>query len=369
MRFLNNDRNRSNFIFHMISFVCLILLFFFRESKYIRSLLVASLIILVFVSILLFGHRKDRSNSLKLKSLLNIIIALLVYLIIIYFLGIRTDYVKNVYSFKNIENLIYIILTGVLLEVLRYQLVFKNLNDKREYLYILITYVFIDVCIANPYKYIGPIALILIISIEKNLLLNKSIEYGYKGNIIYILVLEVLPYILSYPSLSSFLYVVFITILNTVLYLLLLTPNRKKDMERADRFRKSSFLAIEVILIIFVVTTIMLVSGLFRYSLSSIASNSMYPSLQKGDGIIIKKLNEQEKGDLKAGDIIAFREDDYIITHRIIEINKGYYTTKGDNNNIKDVTKRKKDDIIGIVKFRIPYIGYPSVMVSEMINE
>ena len=62
------------------------------------------------------------------------------------------------------------------------------------------------------------------------------------------------------------------------------------------------------------------------------------------------------------------REGDYIINHRIVDIDKGYYTTKGDNNNIKDVTKHKKDDIIGIVKFRIPYVGYPSVMISELFS-
>ena len=72
--------------------------------------------------------------------------------------------------------------------------------------------------------------------------------------------------------------------------------------------------------------------------------------------------------DVKVGDIIDFRDGDFIVTHRIVEIKTGYYTTKGDNNNIKDVTKRKKDDIIGIVEFRIPYIGYPSVFVSEFIN-
>ena len=40
--------------------------------------------------------------------------------------------------------------------------------------------------------------------------------------------------------------------------------------------------------------------------------------------------------------------------------------TKGDNNDTKDVTKKRKDDIIGIVRFRIPLLGYPSVEISEI---
>ena len=56
--------------------------------------------------------------------------------------------------------------------------------------------------------------------------------------------------------------------------------------------------------------------------------------------------------------IIAFEESGKIITHRILSIENEdgieYIITKGDNNSTKDVTKKKKDDIIGIVKFRIP---------------
>ena len=368
MKIKKSNIDYSNLIFHMISFLCLIILFFLRHSPYIRPLLLATLIILFALVVFFFGYRKDRNHSIKIKALLTYIIGLLIYLIVIYSLGIKTSYVKNTYNFKDIENIIYIILTGILLELIRYHLINKNLNDKREGLIILIMYVFIDICIANSYKYIGSIVLICIISIEKNLLLNKSTVFGYKENLIYLFVLEVLPWILSYPDLSSYLYVVFITIMNTILYLIIIVPNRKKEMEVVDRFRKGSFIVVESLLLGFVIITILLVSGLFRYSLSSIASNSMYPSLQKGDAIIIKKLNEQEIGDLQLGDIIAFREGDYIITHRIVDIDKGYYTTKGDNNNIKDVTKHKKDDIIGIVKFRIPYVGYPSVMISELFS-
>ena len=365
----NKIRNRYNIIFHMISFLCLIILFLLRDNKYIASFLLAILIILVFLSFLFFGHRKDRNNSVKIKILLNFIIALLIYLILIYFLGIKTTFAKNSYSIKDIGNIFYILSSGILLELFRYNLIYKNLNDKRESKFILIFYIFIDVCIFNPFKYINNIILVLILSIEKNMLLNKSILHGYKSNIVYLFVLEVMPCILSYPMLSGYLYVALITVLNTALYVILLNPNRKNEMEVIDKFRKKSFLTIEITLILFVFVSICLVSGLFKYSLSSIASNSMYPSLKKGDAIIVKKLNDEEKKELKVGDIIAFREGKYIITHRIIEITKGDYTTKGDNNNIKDVTKRKKDDIIGIVEFRIPYIGYPSVAISEILNE
>ena len=43
-------------------------------------------------------------------------------------------------------------------------------------------------------------------------------------------------------------------------------------------------------------------------------------------------------------------------------------TTKGDNNNTKDTNKKTKNDIIGLVKLRIPLLGYPSVFVSELLK-
>ena len=71
--------------------------------------------------------------------------------------------------------------------------------------------------------------------------------------------------------------------------------------------------------------------------------------------------------------IVAFYQDEQIITHRILSIDEEdgieCITTKGDNNTTKDVTKKKKDDIIGIVKFKIPYLGYPSVEISDIKNK
>jgi len=100
--------------------------------------------------------------------------------------------------------------------------------------------------------------------------------------------------------------------------------------------------------------------------------NSMYPALKKGDGIIIKKLSDEEKENLQVGDIIAFYDGNIIVTHRITRIDRDgeiQYVTKGDNNDTKDITKQKKDDIIGIVKIRIPLIGYPSIELNDMMNK
>ena len=74
-------------------------------------------------------------------------------------------------------------------------------------------------------------------------------------------------------------------------------------------------------------------------------TGSMKPVLDSSaNGIRIKPQSEE---DIHIGDIITFRQDNYLIIHRVIDIgtdNEGiYFITKGDNNDIIDGKIRFKD--------------------------
>lgn len=80
-------------------------------------------------------------------------------------------------------------------------------------------------------------------------------------------------------------------------------------------------------------------------SVLRVESGSMENTLSIGDIIIIK-----ECADYKVGDIITYNvNNEYLVTHRIIEKENGNFVTKGDNNNTKDNTKVTKSDIEGKV--------------------
>ena len=81
--------------------------------------------------------------------------------------------------------------------------------------------------------------------------------------------------------------------------------------------------------------------NLFGYTFFEIVSGSMSPTIEKGDMILVKL-----DTDYKVGDIISFKEDDSVITHRIVEIKENSYVTKGDSNNTLD-NPITKDRIIG----------------------
>lgn len=41
----------------------------------------------------------------------------------------------------------------------------------------------------------------------------------------------------------------------------------------------------------------------------------------------------------------------------------------GDNNNAPDIKKVEQKQIIGKIKFMIPKVGYPSVLLNEFLNK
>lgn len=90
----------------------------------------------------------------------------------------------------------------------------------------------------------------------------------------------------------------------------------------------------------------------FGYTYFEIVSGSMEDAIQIKDYVIVKI----DKNDLEKDDIISFKYEGVIVTHRIIDINNDEILTKGDNNNIEDhpITY---EDVIGKVVYIDKKIG------------
>ena len=109
-------------------------------------------------------------------------------------------------------------------------------------------------------------------------------------------------------------------------------------------------------------------SGYFRLWTIVIASGSMSPKINKGDAVIIDKKFEFK--DLKKGQVIAYKNGDIIVVHRIFNKakvkNSYYYVTKGDANEKDDNLIITEDMIIGTVDHKIPYVGLPKVWLNGL---
>lgn len=95
--------------------------------------------------------------------------------------------------------------------------------------------------------------------------------------------------------------------------------------------------------------------GIYMFN---IVSESMEPTFYKDDLVVVRKCSEKE---LKKGDIITFKQDDRIISHRIDRITKEKgevkFITKGDNNEVRDQEMVEVQDIYGKVLFSIKDVG------------
>ena len=100
-----------------------------------------------------------------------------------------------------------------------------------------------------------------------------------------------------------------------------------------------------------------------------VLSGSMETEIKTGDIVVVKEVPLDE---IKLNDIIAFKEDGIVITHRIIEIidDNGVkkYITKGDNNNVKDNGFVLNEQIEGVYKFRIEGLGNLAMFIQTPIG-
>ena len=92
----------------------------------------------------------------------------------------------------------------------------------------------------------------------------------------------------------------------------------------------------------------------FGYRILEVASGSMEPTINKND-VLLVKVNDQN---LNKDDIIAYQQEDAIITHRIVMIDNDNLIVKGDANNTVDAPI-KKEQVIGKIVKIYPKLGIP----------
>ena len=132
-----------------------------------------------------------------------------------------------------------------------------------------------------------------------------------------------------------------------------------KNKKRTKKIVKVIILiSLIVLFIINLILSIEEKKHIFGIYMFHIVSESMQPTFYKDDLAIVKRCNLEE---LQKGDIITFKQEDRIISHRISEITykKGekQFITKGDHNEVEDLEPVNLQNIYGKVVFIIPKIG------------
>ena len=195
---------------------------------------------------------------------------------------------------------------------------------------------------------------------------------GLRSTIVYRLLID--TYILFVPLVPAFsdylnsMIKICLPILSFI-YISITVDNYNKPIIKNNKKAKVSI--VNIFLISTLIVFIYLVSGIFTYTILGVGSNSMLPTISKGDAVIIRKLEGYRE--LKVGDIIAYDNsiNGKIIIHRIVEIKEDdnkekIYVTKGDANKSVDTYKVTYKKIKGIVRLNIKYIAIPSIYLKEL---
>ena len=116
-----------------------------------------------------------------------------------------------------------------------------------------------------------------------------------------------------------------------------------------------------LMLLVFVIYSIIQINvfnkdyaNIFGYTFLQVKTGSMEDTIHVNDIVIEKIL--KDKNNIKVNDIISYKEENYIITHRVIEVRDDKIITKGDANNAED-DPIAKDAVIGKVTKIVPNIS------------
>lgn len=358
--------------------VALLIIFFIpfeTAGRIIAAVLITSIAIVTSVLV-----KKRRIPSINKHQVLWIVSAItVVYLMLYYLTGLKFGFVRNMYGL----NLKYILSRGVPTAVIIYfsevyRHVMRAQEDKPADVMAYVTCVFAEmiacatasVAISSFSHFMDLVAATMLPAVISNLLYQYlTPRYGIYSCIIYRAITTLYIYLIPIvPAMADSLYCFISMVIPAGIYIFIDAMYEKK---RRYALAKKNRLAvpITVLAVTIMLSTVMLISNQFRYGLLVIATDSMTGELNRGDAAIFERYEDQT---IEEGQVIVFERNEAMIVHRVEEIQivngrKRYYT-KGDANDGRDADFRYDSDIVGIVNHKIPYIGFPTILLRSLFE-
>lgn len=373
---MNKDKIKVYILEHLL----VVILFFALFASNIINRVVLSMIMLAYMLLVIFALKKRKIMSIN-KRQVTIMLSILaiIYITALYLMGLYFGYAQATVKFGWWSFLRYVLpITSLIVtsEIIRY--VFLSQTVKWSKFLTFISMVLIDLMIhvtifniSTVDDLLSIVGFVLFASFSCNMLYNYISErYGFEAVIIYRMFTTLYTYIIPivpdiYLFFQSFLRMLY----PYIIYLTLEATYSKVNFAVPRKDKRKSVINTSV-LIILATLIIMLVSCRFKYGVLVIGSGSMTGTINKGDAIIFEAYTEKQK--VEKGHVIIFEKDNYKIVHRVIDIRNVNgeirYFTKGDANSRVDEGYVTAKQIKGITKFKIQYIGYPTIWVRDIFS-
>ena len=343
-----NNIKETKWLFVLISYLFItIVLNIYNATLFVNIInpLIWLLIIFYLIKSKKISYFKTNLNN---RNFLYIVIMLILFIFIYYYMGLKFGFTISPYSHDFLDvlkNLIVTIVPIIGIEWLRNILIVKNKNNRKNLIVLLIIFVLIQI----DYNVLN------------NSLSNHEELFKYicsnvfpiiAGNILYIYLIVnnvyILPLILRIlvklifiltpiiPSINWFLQGSIELITIGFVYVFFKCKFIKSQKKFQRKKEKMCFKVNSIFMLSLGVALISFMLGAFKYEPIAILSNSMVPTMSRGDVVIFKKLSEEELSNIPIGTIIIYKSDGKNISHRVVKRyksnNKIVYITKGDNN-------------------------------------
>jgi len=372
---------KFKFIYTIQTLLILYLVYALISNKFANNRIIPALIILVFTIIVSLVIKKKNVASHDSKKVTKLmVICAISYLLLYYVLGTITGFLKNIepLDLRLFARVILPIGTMIICEeIIRYKLL--TIKTKLSLILTFIIAIVIDILIySNSYdlslldNFLTFAGYVTISSICMNILYNFiSKRYGYRPIIIYRLITILYYYIIPiHPDVYMFFRTIARMFYPVIVYKVLENNlNFKEEMQvKQKRNKQTTGL---IVLLIVSIPLVMLISCKFMYGAVVIGSSSMTGTIDKGDVIVYKEIEKNEK--VNEGDVVIFNKNGSRVVHRVVQITKVNnvyrYYTQGDANPTMDVWYVVDNEIIGKVKFKIIKIGFPTIWLNEMFDK
>ena len=366
----------------------IVILFFALFASNIITRSILSIIMLIYMFVICGKLKKREITSIYKKqvTILMFIFALIYvggfYLLGLYFGFTKAKVLLSVWSiFRFIIPLTIIIVSSeIIRKVFLSQKAKINIKSQKINISLILTYismVLIDLVIytgvydlSNLDDLLTALGFVLFASLSCNLLYNYiASRYGSIGNIIFRLIAILFVYVIP---VTPDVYIFFRTFLRMlypyIIYLVLEKLFSKNDFAVSYNDKKKNIVG-NTILLIAITLIIMLISCQFKYGILVVGSGSMTGTIDKGDAVIFETYDDQV---IKNGQVLIFDYNGIQTIHRVVEIKKVNgeirYYTKGDANKRRDEGYTTEDEILGLVKLKVKYIGYPTLWMRDLFS-
>ena len=344
---------------------------------------------LLFIVIALFTfvfiRKKYEVSNVNKKALRQMaIIGSLIYMIMYYLIGLLIGYSTSPFNHSILgilSNVFPFVIVAIAEEVIRSNYI-KAAQENRKYINIFfVTFLLtiLNIGISNFKGAFDSTAVMMVFLLKyffPSLITSMFLSYlTYREGIISSLLYKI-PFLLVYlisPVFPANNYAI-ICIIHSFVPLFIYFKIEKEYFsyikfnikERFSGFEKVKFL----IFIFFIVLVTSFTAGIYPIKPVVIITGSMDPIIKRGDVVIYQKINYN---DIEIGDIIVYNLDSIKVIHRVIDIqNASQYgevlITKGDNNETRDSASVLSNQVLGIVIAVIPKIGFPTIMVNELLS-